>query len=717
MIDIAKVFSWSPATPGRLLRRLPVVTVALLLLGMTLSASPAQASLGYEPDESTPSIALQGEIPHGVAIDQASQRIYVAMVTRSLASLLRGQVDQLESTGVATAASPFTATSPESIFAGVAVNPVTHGIYAAQFIWPIVPSHDVGASEMDQFSSTGTLGTQFATSNKSGQVPQIATDSSGDVYFPSGATGSVQVFDSAGVLQNTISCSGCPGGNFTEPSSVAVDSEGNVYIVDVGTGRVIKFTHTGDSYTFDSVLQSGRGAAAVGVDPSDNSVFVGDLSKEGEYHIVAYNSSGVQFDDFGGGLFTTPHYGANGAGQIAVNATTHKVYVSEPNSNALLVFDRVTIHPPTATSNPASTVGQITATLNATVNANLHAVIDCHFEYVDDASFQAHGYENSTEAPCSSLPTGSANKPVSATLVGLSPSTTYHYRVVAANNAGSVDGNSETFETLPSTPPTVMTEGAAGVSQTFATLAGTVNPHGGTVSDCHFEYGVNLSYGKSVPCPTEVGPVTSDVTQGLKVTALSPITTYHYRLVVTTNAGLVDGNDGEFTTLPPAPTVTTEPSSGVTQTGATIAGVINPNEGTASCRFEYGTTTSYGITGACPIDPVEGKEAVVQHLDLTGLVPGTAYHYRLVGTNAGGTTRGLDLSFTTQSSPPPVVQTEPPQLVPPPTVVLPVKQLKCRTGFRKTKVHGKFKCVKKKHHVRHGTQQEHRVDASREGKK
>jgi NHL repeat len=700
MFSIAERLLRSTAIFDRLPPCASAVGAALLVLLMTLSASPAEASLGYEPDESTPSIALQGEIPHGVAIDQASQRIYVAMVTRSLASLLPGQIDQLESTGVATTASPFTATGPEAIFSGVAVNPLTKGIYAAQFIWPITPARDVGASEMNQFSSMGTSETQFTTSNDPGQVPQIATDSSGDVYFPSGITTSVQVFDSAGVLQNTINCSGCPGGNFTDPSSVAVDSEGDVYVVDLGTGRVIKFTHSGDSYTFDSVLQSGRGAAAVGVDPSDNSVFIGDLSEAGEYHIVAYSSSGVQFDDFGGGLFSTPHYGSVGAGQIAVNSTTHKVYVSEPNSNALLVFDRVTINPPTVTSNPASTVGQLTATLNATVNANRHAVVDCQFEYVEDASFLVHGYESSAETPCSSLPTGSENRAVSATLVGLSPSTAYHYRVVAANNAGSVDGNSETFETLASLAPTVTTEGGSGISQKFATLAGTVNPHGGAVSDCYFEYGVNQSYGNSIPCATEVGPVTGDVTQRVTATGLFPVTTYHYRLVVTTNAGSVDGSDEEFTTLPLAPTVITEPSLGVTRTGATIAGVIDPNEGIANCRFEYGTTTSYGSTGVCPIDPVDGREAVVERLALTDLTPGTAYQYRLVGTNAGGTTRGSSVSFTTQSSPPSVVQTEPPQLAPPPTGVLPVKRLKCRSGFHRTMVHGRFKCVKQKHQMR-----------------
>src|SRR6185295_17974910 len=56
-----------------------VGAVALLLTTMA-SATPARAALGYEPDASTPSISLAGELPHGVAIDQANQRIYVTML-------------------------------------------------------------------------------------------------------------------------------------------------------------------------------------------------------------------------------------------------------------------------------------------------------------------------------------------------------------------------------------------------------------------------------------------------------------------------------------------------------------------------------------------------------------------------------------------------------------------------------------------------------------
>jgi hypothetical protein len=195
--------------------------------------------------------------------------------------------------------------------------------------------------------------------------------------------------------------------------------------------------------------------------------------------------------------------------------------------------------------------------------------------------------------------------------------------------------------------------------------------------------------------------VTTDVAESLKVTELTAKTTYHFRLVVTSNAGLVNGNDGEFTTLPLAPTVTTGAAGPVTQTSAAVAGEVNPKGAIASCHFDYGLTTSYGSTAGCPTDPGSGESGIAEQVDLTGLAPGTTYHYRLVGANAGGTTNGLDQSFTTQSPPPaplpPVAVLPPPTEVPISTPTAP----KCKKGFQKKRVHGKLKCVKRKKKHRH----------------
>ncbi len=100
------------------------------------------------------------------------------------------------------------------------------------------------------------------------------------------------------------------------------------------------------------------------------------------------------------------------------------------------------------------------------------------------------------------------------------------------------------------------------------------------------------------------------------------------------------------------PTVTTGSASSVTQTGAALAGTVDPNgPAVTSCRFEYGTSASYGSSVACASAPSSGTSAVPVSGSLSGLQPGTEYHFRLVATTAGGTVVGSDATFTTLSPP------------------------------------------------------------------
>ncbi|MEA2375880.1 MAG: hypothetical protein QOD53_2343 [Thermoleophilaceae bacterium] len=91
-------------------------------------------------------------------------------------------------------------------------------------------------------------------------------------------------------------------------------------------------------------------------------------------------------------------------------------------------------------------------------------------------------------------------------------------------------------------------------------------------------------------------------------------------------------------------------ASAITLTNATISGVVTPNGLTTSYHFEYGPTTSYGKS-----TPAAGAGAggagVPVIAALTGLKPDKTFHYRLVATNALGTTLGLDKTFTTAHDP------------------------------------------------------------------
>jgi hypothetical protein len=68
--------------------------------------------------------------------------------------------------------------------------------------------------------------------------------------------------------------------------------------------------------------------------------------------------------------------------------------------------------------------------------------------------------------------------------------------------------------------------------------------------------------------------------------------------------------------------------------------------------FEYGTSTSYGSTATATQSPVTGTTGTAVSKAITGLLPSTLYHFRVVGTNSAGTTNGDDASFTTSAAAP-----------------------------------------------------------------
>jgi alpha-tubulin suppressor-like RCC1 family protein len=106
---------------------------------------------------------------------------------------------------------------------------------------------------------------------------------------------------------------------------------------------------------------------------------------------------------------------------------------------------------PTVVTNPASSITQTSATLNATVNANGGEVSECELEYGTTTSY-------GSSAPCTPSP-GSGTSPVaaSASVGGLRPNTTYHFRIVATNQAGTSYGADQALTTLPVTTLPVTT--------------------------------------------------------------------------------------------------------------------------------------------------------------------------------------------------------------------------------------------------------------------
>jgi len=237
-------------------------------------------------------------------------------------------------------------------------------------------------------------------------------------------------------------------------------------------------------------------------------------------------------------------------------------------------------------------------------------------------------------------------------------STTYHFRIVATNSAGTRYGSDRTFTTLSVTgPPIVITSPATLVASFSATLNGTVDPHGLTTT-VYFQYGTTTSYGSTTAGQTKSGNTYQSISAN--ISGLSASTTYHFRIVATNGDGTRYGSDMVFTTLSATgpPVVTTNPASLIASFSATLNGSVDPHGLTTTVYFQYGTTTSYGLTTAS--QSKSGNTYQNVSANISGLAASTTYHFRIVATNSAGTRYGADRTFTTLSATgPPVVSTNP----------------------------------------------------------
>lgn len=208
---------------------------------------------------------------------------------------------------------------------------------------------------------------------------------------------------------------------------------------------------------------------------------------------------------------------------------------------------------PAATTGAASSVGLTGATLNGSVNPQGKAST-YRFDYGTTTSYGKETAEESAGA-------GSANEAVAIPVGSLAPGTTYHYKLMAKNEAGTTEGGDRTFTTLsPPGPPSAVTGSASALGETEATLNGTVNPNG-EATGFFFEWGTSGAYGHS----TEELPAGEDHTghaEAATLTGLAAGTVYHFRVVAKNASGTIPGADQTFaTTSPPVPETTTTTTS------------------------------------------------------------------------------------------------------------------------------------------------------------
>jgi streptogramin lyase len=486
------------------------------------------------------------------------------------------------------------------------------------------------AGVMTQFT-TGLLVTSSPTA--------IDAGADGNVYFTDSAANAIgRVTPSGAITEITTGIMA-----FANLQGLATGGDGRVWFAESGKAKVGRL----------SVAPTAGATSASGVTgvDADLAATVTPNSEATTYHFEWGTTTGY-------GQSTATASAGSGASAQAVGTSLTGVLAPTTTYHARLVatngtgttygpdhtFTTTATGAPSATTLPVSDVAAGAATLDASVNPE-NAATTYHFDW---GATEAYGHATA-ETPLA--PVDQSGHDVSAVVSGLEPNTTYHFRVVATSSGGTTYGADRAF-TTDAIAPQAITSAATAVTADAAVLAGEVDP-GHSATTYHFEWGTTDAYGSSVPA---VDALVGDdhaphvVTQPL--TGLAPSTTYHFRVVATSNAGVTVGGEQQLTTAGVAPDAATVAADAITATTATLHAAVNPhNDPATTYRFEWGPTSAYGsATSEMPIDGAVDETSREERADIGGLVPGTLYHYRVVATSPSGTTPGQDAFFTSAPS-------------------------------------------------------------------
>ncbi len=420
-------------------------------------------------------------------------------------------------------------------------------------------------------------------------------------------------------------------GSFTFAIGVAVDdsgglSQGAVYVVDAGAKAVDKFDASGLPDV--STPQIGAGASPLAlseptgaaVDPANGDVYVSDSANS----VVDVFTPTGEF--VSGSQFATEP----GPSRLAFNSTGSDLYVVA--GGQVEEFDAAGNHvDQTAGPNAGTNVVDDSESPNAVaVDPATNAV------YVHQA-----GNSNIAVFESSGAPLSPSEFPVEeGPLFGLAVdgSTGAVYVPEYFNKTVNV------FRLI--VLPEATTGTASNVTETGATLNGTVNPEGVPLTSCQFKYQGGTSSEQTVPCSElPSGSGTELVQVHANVEGLQPGATYSFHLEVS-NANGTSKATGESFITPSPPIVGSESFSEVRSTTATLSAQVNAEGSPSTYRFEYGTSTSYGSTTS-PASLGSAQGDVNISAQLSDLVPGAVYHFRVLASNAHGVGHGVDATFTT----------------------------------------------------------------------
>lgn len=143
---------------------------------------------------------------------------------------------------------------------------------------------------------------------------------------------------------------------------------------------------------------------------------------------------------------------------------------------------------------------------------------------------------------------------------------------------------------------------ATSVTNTTATLNGTINPNGNAVTVAKFEYGTSIAYGNSASVTLSPNNGTSPQSVSASLGGLQVGTLYHYRLSTTDALGTTVSSDATFsTTTSFVASFSSLSQVPITASSFTAGGVVNISLGVGLWPSPFSGLTLVNNTGASPI--------------------------------------------------------------------------------------------------------------------
>jgi hypothetical protein len=211
--------------------------------------------------------------------------------------------------------------------------------------------------------------------------------------------------------------------------------------------------------------------------------------------------------------------------QAVCNAVTTSNWSDTAHFTTLLI-----VVAPTVTTNDATNVGQTTATLNGAITPG-------------NETITAQGFEWKATSGGTYTAVNATGTTLSYDLTGLATSTSYTFRAFATTASGTTYGTEKTFTTQQGSvvAPTVTTNDATNVTETTATLHGSVAPGNETITARGFEWKETSASAYTVVNVT-------GATMSHDLTGLMAGTSYTFRAFATTASGTTYGAEKTFTT-------------------------------------------------------------------------------------------------------------------------------------------------------------------------